>query len=213
MLHGDHEHLDDGQRPAGLHGGAHGQRLQADPGTKLAANGQWVQVHFTATADCPTGPHEFRTAAWKNTSPETGQGDIFQLSPGTVHPTLTVLSANTAPTIAAGSATVTVNEGQTATNSGTWADANLTDTVTLSASVGTVTKSGTQRRGDVELVIRDDGRTGSDAGRHDHRERRDDLVEHDVPAQREQRRSDRDLQRAGVGERGLEHQAVADLAE
>jgi hypothetical protein len=117
------------------------------PDIKLAANGQWVQVHFTATADCPTGAHEFRTASWKNTSPETGQGDIFQLSPGTNHPTLTVLSANIAPTVAATNSTVTVNEGQTAANSGVWGDANLTDTVTLSASVGTVNKSGTNAAG------------------------------------------------------------------
>jgi PKD repeat protein len=117
------------------------------PNTKLAANGEWVQVHFAATADCPTGAHEFRTASWKNTSPETGQGDIFQLSPGTFHPTLTVLSGNVAPTVAATNATVTVNEGQTATNTGVWGDANLTDTVTLSASVGTVTKSGTNGAG------------------------------------------------------------------
>jgi hypothetical protein len=117
------------------------------PNTKLAANGQWVQVHFTATVDCPTGAHEFRTASWKNTSPETGQGDIFQLAPGSFHPALTVLSANVAPTVAANNATVAVDEGQTATNNGTWADANLTDTVTLSASVGTVTKSGTNAAG------------------------------------------------------------------
>jgi hypothetical protein len=121
--------------------------LRLVPGTKLAANGDWVQAHFTATADCPTGAHEFRTASWKNTSPETAQGDIFQLSPGTNHPTLTVLSANVAPTVAANNAAVTVNEGQTAANSGVWGDANLTDTVTLSASVGTVVKSGTNAAG------------------------------------------------------------------
>lgn len=36
---------------------------------------------------------------------------------------------------------VTVSEGQTATNSGTWSDTNASDIVTLSASSGTVTKN------------------------------------------------------------------------
>ena len=42
---------------------------------------------------------------------------------------------------------VTVTEGQTATNTGTWSDANAGNTVTLSASVGTVIKSGTNAGG------------------------------------------------------------------
>jgi hypothetical protein len=55
--------------------------------------------------------------------------------------------ANTAPAIAADNATVTVSEGQSAANTGTWSDANAGDTVTLSASVGTVTKAGTNASG------------------------------------------------------------------
>jgi PKD domain len=51
--------------------------------------------------------------------------------------------ANVPPTVAADNASRTVNEGQTATNSGTFGDANALDTVTLSASVGTLTQSGT----------------------------------------------------------------------
>jgi hypothetical protein len=54
---------------------------------------------------------------------------------------------NSPPAIAATNASVTVNEGQTAINSGTWSDANAGDTVTLSASVGTVTKSGSNASG------------------------------------------------------------------
>jgi VCBS repeat-containing protein len=46
-----------------------------------------------------------------------------------------------APTLTRNNASVTVNEGQTAANTGTWSDANELDTVTLSASVGTVTKN------------------------------------------------------------------------
>ncbi|HVE65072.1 MAG TPA: hypothetical protein VNC59_00715, partial [Thermoanaerobaculia bacterium] len=34
-------------------------------GTKIAANADWVQVHFTATVDCSPGSHVFRTASWK----------------------------------------------------------------------------------------------------------------------------------------------------
>jgi PKD domain len=49
--------------------------------------------------------------------------------------------ANSAPTVTRDNASRTVDEGQTATNTGTWADANAGDTVTLSASVGTVTKN------------------------------------------------------------------------
>lgn len=52
--------------------------------------------------------------------------------------TVTVNGVNDAPSVGS-SGDVTVNEGQTATNSGTWSDADLSDVVTLSASVGTVT--------------------------------------------------------------------------
>lgn len=55
--------------------------------------------------------------------------------------------ANSAPVINKNNASVTVNEGQTATNTGTWSDANAGDTVNLSASVGTVQKSGTNASG------------------------------------------------------------------
>jgi len=52
-------------------------------------------------------------------------------------------SSNAAPSVAANNASVSVNEGQTATNSGTYSDANSGDNVTISASVGSVTKTGT----------------------------------------------------------------------
>ena len=57
------------------------------------------------------------------------------------------VASNSAPAIAATNATVTVNEGSPAANSGTWSDANAGDTVTLSASVGTVTPAGTNASG------------------------------------------------------------------
>jgi hypothetical protein len=56
-------------------------------------------------------------------------------------------NSNVAPVIARDNASRTVNEGQTASNTGTWSDTNAGDTVTLSASVGTVTKSGTNASG------------------------------------------------------------------
>lgn len=49
-------------------------------------------------------------------------------------------SGNAIPSISAANASVTVNEGQTASNTGIFSDADGNSTVTLSASVGTVTK-------------------------------------------------------------------------
>lgn len=69
---------------------------------------------------------------------------------------------NTAPTVAVDAASVTVPEGTTAFNSGTFADAN-SDTVTITASVGSITQSGagtwthqrtlTQGGNPIELVL------------------------------------------------------------
>ena len=55
--------------------------------------------------------------------------------------------ANSAPVVAKNNASVTVDEGQTATNSGTWSDSNPGDTITVSASVGTIVKSDTNASG------------------------------------------------------------------
>jgi hypothetical protein len=46
---------------------------------------------------------------------------------------------NVAPSVSAGNAIVTVNEAETAQNSGTFSDPG-TDDVTLSASIGTITQ-------------------------------------------------------------------------
>ena len=54
---------------------------------------------------------------------------------------------NLAPAIASNHPSVSVDEGQTASNGGTWSDGNSGDTISLSASVGTVTKSGTNAAG------------------------------------------------------------------
>src|SRR5438093_3182827 len=50
---------------------------------------------------------------------------------------------NTAPTVTRANASVTVNEGQTAANTGTYADTTSGDSVAITASVGTATKTGT----------------------------------------------------------------------
>jgi hypothetical protein len=55
--------------------------------------------------------------------------------------TATINVENVAPNVAADSPTVTVDEGQTATNTGAWSDPGA-DEVTLAASAGTVTKNG-----------------------------------------------------------------------
>lgn len=53
----------------------------------------------------------------------------------------TVLPDNVAPVVTADANSVTAPEGTSATNTGTWSDANAGDTVTLTASLGTVTKN------------------------------------------------------------------------
>jgi hypothetical protein len=55
--------------------------------------------------------------------------------------------SNTSPDVAANNAAVSANEGSNVTNAGTWSDVDSGDVVTLSASVGTVTKSGTNASG------------------------------------------------------------------
>ena len=57
--------------------------------------------------------------------------------------TITVSGVNDVPTIASSHSTVTVNEGTIAANSGTFADVDSTNSVTLLATVGTVTWAGT----------------------------------------------------------------------
>lgn len=54
--------------------------------------------------------------------------------------TLTISGENDAPA-AANAGDVAVNEGQTVTNHGTWSDVDASDVVTLSASVGSVTRN------------------------------------------------------------------------
>ena len=71
------------------------------------------------------------------TNPAPGGGTA------TLNNGFTVTAANTAPTVAADNASRTFSEGQTATNTGTYSDPNAGDNVSITASVGTVTKTGT----------------------------------------------------------------------
>ena len=54
-----------------------------------------------------------------------------------------VIPPNRPPSISANSSSVTVNEGQTAANTGSYSDPDSGDNVAISASVGSVTKTGT----------------------------------------------------------------------
>jgi uncharacterized repeat protein (TIGR01451 family) len=70
-------------------------------------------------------------------------GSLLQTFLGTIGGSqLPGLEFNELPTVAADNAAVTVNEGQTASNTGTFGDGDG-DTVQITASVGTVTRSGT----------------------------------------------------------------------
>ncbi|MEO8609209.1 MAG: choice-of-anchor Q domain-containing protein [Chloroflexota bacterium] len=79
-------------------------------------------------------PGKYKLTATPYTAAD-GQGKIG--TPQTI--TLIVNGSNAAPVIAADNTSIAVNEGLTALNSGTFSDADVGDTVSLSASVGTVT--------------------------------------------------------------------------
>jgi uncharacterized repeat protein (TIGR03803 family) len=64
-------------------------------------------------------------------------GTIFRLTGVAVPP------ANAVPTVSVSSASIDVAESQIATNTGPYADVDTLDNVTITASVGTLTKSGT----------------------------------------------------------------------
>ena len=73
-------------------------------------------------------------------------GDKFfaKLSGTSTDVDLRVTVENLPPQVAADNPSVAVDEGQTATNTGTFSDPNFGDVTTMTASIGTVTQSGTQ---------------------------------------------------------------------
>ncbi len=97
----------------------------------------------TVFYDVPTGSSEMRLvplAGWINTIPTDGirtftamGSPIFDQRFGS--------QVNVAPTIAASNSSVVGFEGTPVSNTGNWGDGNAADTVTLSASVGTIVKN------------------------------------------------------------------------
>ncbi len=102
---------------------------------------------------------------------------------------------NTGPVVVALNGSVAVAEGATATNSGTWSDANAGDSVSLSASVGTVVKSGTNSGGTLVLVLRHYGWPRAVTVSCHHRQRWDDHDDDLLPAHSYQRGADCDARR------------------
>ncbi len=101
---------------------------------------------FTYAFDCGSGYGSFSssssTTCTATTTPsQSVKAKIKDKDGGVTEYTGTVSISNQAPTEAAHQATVTANEGQTASNTGTVTDSNG-DTVSLSASVGSVVNNG-----------------------------------------------------------------------
>ena len=91
---------------------------------------------ISTTNATPVGTHQFTVQATRGSNCQ-GNGNFTAVG------TLIVTSGNVAPTIAVNNATVTVDEGQTAINAGTYTDADAGNNVTITASAGTITKTGT----------------------------------------------------------------------
>jgi hypothetical protein len=100
--------------------------LSASIGT-IVDNGDGTWSWSFATSD---GPAQSQTVT---ITADDGEGGITTT-------TFALVIDNLAPTIARGLASITVDEGQTATNSGSWSDPG-DDVVSLTASIGTVTKN------------------------------------------------------------------------
>ena len=99
--------------------------LTASIGTVVFSGGAWTWS-YNGTDDLAT------TSVVITASDDDGDSTIATFD-------LTV--NNVAPTVTVDNASVTIDEGQTATNSGTYADVPA-DTVTVTASIGTVVFSG-----------------------------------------------------------------------
>jgi hypothetical protein len=98
-----------------------------------------AQAHADAAAT--PGDYTIRIAAAFN-NPGGSGGKMGDATADYLTVRVTAAPTNHAPTVSADSASVTVNEGTTATNTGTYNDADG-DTVAISASVGSVTQTGT----------------------------------------------------------------------
>ena len=103
-------------------------------GTAMLESGK---IRYTPTESNYNGPDSFGYTITDNGT-TNGVADPKSDS-ATVN--ITVTPVNDKPSVARNNASVTVNEGQTASNSGTYSDVDG-DNVGISASVGTVTKTG-----------------------------------------------------------------------
>ena len=115
-----------------------------------AANNQWVRITAPATAgglafsawQVTSGGGSFTTSDAGRTICAAGDNSSGLRRFGAVY-----VAGNSAPAIGAGAASVTVEEGSSASNTGTWSDADAGDTVELTASLGSVERSGTNAAG------------------------------------------------------------------
>ena len=145
----------------------------ASIGTVVFSGGLWTWSY--------TGADDLATTTVTITASDEDGGSAIATFDLTVN--------NVAPTLTVDNASVTINEGQAATNSGTYDDVPA-DTVSVTASIGTVVFSGG----------RGDGRTTArmiwPRRRHDHGERRRRrLDDRHVQPDGEQRRADADGRR------------------
>ena len=117
--------------------------------TSLAANGKLYAGsgtggHLIVAGDLPYTLAGNQVTYDPNLNYNGADSFDFKANDGTVDSaaatvSITITPVNDKPTVSADNATVTVNEGQTSSNTGTYGDVDG-DTVTLSASVGTVVK-------------------------------------------------------------------------
>jgi VCBS repeat-containing protein len=138
--------------------------VQAD-GTEAAADISFQAGNASRTPDAQAGLVDFEVTndiqAWVDGTPNFGwvalpwtsgtNGWFFYSSENTFDEQLTPkpklevfysIPTNRDPTLTASSTAVSGQEGTAITNSGTWSDPDAGDIVTLTASVGTVTKNG-----------------------------------------------------------------------
>jgi hypothetical protein len=103
-------------------------------GTAMLESGK---IRYTPTESNYNGPDSF---GYTITDNGTTNG-VADPKSDSAMVNITVTPVNDKPSVARNNASVTVNEGQTASNSGTYSDVDG-DNVGISASVGTVTKTG-----------------------------------------------------------------------
>jgi subtilisin-like proprotein convertase family protein len=112
----------------------------AEASAVTAADGSYV------IPDLPDGTFQVRhvpQSGWTDTNPASSVRQVT-IANGAIMSGMDFLTApplDGPPAVTVNAATVTVNEDQTAVNSGTWSEPGATDVVTLSASIGTITKN------------------------------------------------------------------------